>query len=206
MMQFFMHATARPSRHWRTATLSAIVLCAGLAVPGRGGLGGGETVGTLPDTGGRTSLDISRGFRDASPSFYLEGPLERINTMVLGWTGRAVITEQVLDAATHDVRLTFHGDLRLELDRHAFEQGFVSVGWEPPQIRGSVRATMLLGDRTLATGLVSGRNVVLPVLAMERSGGLDLAPLAVLAAGRNGLHASLEISAHGDEITFSQAH
>ena len=200
-----MHAAERQSRNWRTAILSAVVLCAGLAAPGRSA-GSGETVGTLPNPGGHTSFDISRPFRDASPSFFLQGPLDRISTMVLGWTGRAVITEEVLDAATQEVRLTFHGDLRLDLDRQAFEQGFVTVGWTAPQNGGSVQAALEYGNRTLATGLVSQRNVVLPVLALERSGGLDVAPLSMVASGRNGLRASLEIVAHGEAITLRQVH
>ena len=201
------HAPERPLGRWRSAILASLILCAGFAVPSRGGAGSGETVGTLPNTGGgNTSFDISRAFRDRSPAFFLEGPIDQIYDAVLGWTGRAIITQQVIDESAHVVRLTFHGDLRLDLDRHAFEQGAITVGWTAPQTREAVRATMLYGARTLATGFVTSRNIVLPVLQMDASGGLDVAPLAILADGPQGLHASLDLIAHGDEITLSQHH
>jgi hypothetical protein len=197
----------RPIRAWSSLMLAALVLCAGFAVPSSGSAGGGETVGTLPNTGGRGSgLDISRPFRDPSPAMFLQGSMQQINGMLLGWNGRAIITEEILDPSTQFVRLTFHGDFRLDLDRPAFEQGTVAIGWTAPQTLGSVRATMLLGGRTLDTGLVSERNVILPVNLMDASGGLDVAPLAIVTNGRRGLHASLDITAHGEELILTQSH
>jgi hypothetical protein len=202
------HPTARrPIRAWCSFVFVALALCAGFAVPSSGAAGGGETVGTLPNTGGRGSgLDISRPFRDPSPAMFLQGPIQQINGMLLGWNGRAIITEEILDPSTQIVRLTFHGDFRLDLDRLAFEQGTVAIGWTAPQTIGSVRATMLLGGRTLDTGLVSDRTVILPVFQMDASGGLDVAPLAIVTNDRQGLHASLDIVAHGDELILTQTH
>jgi hypothetical protein len=204
------HSSNHPSerhlaRPWRTGALAALILCAGFVVPSRGSAGGGETVGTLPGVGGG-GFDIHRPFRDPSPSVFLEGTMQQINGVVLGWNGRAIVTEQVIDPSSQVVRLTFHGDFRLDLDRSAFEQGSVSIGWAAPQTAGSVRATMLLGARTLATGLVSERDIVLPVRQVDSSGGLDLAPLAIVTAGQGGLHASLDIAAHGDVLVLAQSH
>jgi hypothetical protein len=207
MNQLSNHASERPLGRWRSVVLASLILCAGFAVPSRAGVGGGETVGTLPNTGGGTNtFDFSRAFRDPSPAFFLEGRSDQIYATVLGWTGRAIITQEIVDASTHIVRFTFHGDLRLDLDRHAFEQGLISIGWAAPQTRESVRATLLFGTRTLATGFASGRNVLLPVLQMDTSGGLDVAPLTIIADNRQGLHASLAVIAHGDTITLSQNH
>jgi hypothetical protein len=182
-------------------------MCAGFAVPSSGSASGGngETVGTLPNTSSSgVGLNISRVSRDARPALYLEGKLEDIYGTVLELDGRAVITLEVLDASTHVVRLTFHGDLRLDLDREVFEQSSVGIGWSVPQAFGPAHLTLSLGDRTIASGLVSARSLALPILALESSGGLETAPLSISASGRHGTHAGLEVSTAGQHLILDQ--
>jgi hypothetical protein len=198
-----------PLRGWRFAILAALAWCGGFAVPSSGSAGGGngETVGTLPDTGGGqgAAFDISRTFRDASPALYLEGRLDDISAIVLGWNGRAVITEEIMDASTHVVRLTFHGNFSIDLDRHAFQRGAVQVGWSVPRAFGPARATLLLGGRTIAAGLVEARSLTLPVLEIDSTGGLETTALSIVTSGRHG-RASLDITASGDDLILTQQH
>jgi hypothetical protein len=182
-------------------------LCVGLVVPSRGGVGGGngETVGTLPNTSGGSTLDISRAANDSAPAMYLEGSMQAIYDAVVGLSGRSVVTAESIDAANQIVRVTFHGDLRLELDRQAFEQGSLKVGWSVPQAYGPARVTMVLGERALASGVVSGRSLGLPVQELESAGGLDLAPLQIVTSGR-GTHATLQIFSSEDRLILAQTH
>lgn len=199
----------RPGSGWRTILLASVVLCAGFAMPSRGGPSGGsgETVGTLPGTGGGgLGMNISRVCRDSKPALYLEGPIEEIYATVVGLTGRAAITQESLGVSTQSVRLTFHGDIRLELDRLLFEQGSIQVGWTVPQAFGPARVSMLLGDRTIASGLVTARSVALPILAMHSFGGLETTPLSIVANGRHRMHSQLEVAISGDLLTLSQLH
>jgi hypothetical protein len=192
---------------WRAATLASLVLCAALVVPSRGSVGGGngETVGTLPSTSGGVSLEISRIANDAAPAMFVEGSMQAIYDAVVGLSGRSIVTAEALDTESHTVRVTFHGDFRLELDRQAFEQGALKIGWTVPQAFGPAQVRLSLGERVLASGIVDGRSLVLPVQALESTGGLDAAPLDITTRGRHG-HAVFEAFASGDRLILSQSH
>lgn len=192
---------------WRLPLLATLVLCTGFAATSRGGSSGGETVGTLPSTGGSgAGLRISHSFRDAQPTLFLEGQADQIFELIVGLSGRAVITEEVVDASSQTVRLTFHGNLNLELDRQAFERSTIAIGWSVPQAFGPARTTMLLGGRTIAAGITDSRNVLLPIRAVDSSGGLDSVPFSIVSNGRQGHHARLDVFASGDQLILSQTH
>jgi hypothetical protein len=202
--------------NWGGIGLSNLVagfaLCAALALsafaeapPGDPNGSDDETVGTLPGVSG-PGIDLSRTARDASPALFIEGPLEQIFAMVDGVAGYATVTEEVIDASARIGRLTFHGDLRVVLDRQACEAASIHVGWTVPRTFGPARLTMLLDRRTVAQSKVSGRNVALPVEAMDAAGAFNAAPVTILAAGQRGQHATLQIVASGEQLVFTQSH
>jgi hypothetical protein len=164
-----------------------------------------ETVGTLPGVSG-SGFDVSRIARDETPALFIEGPIEQLFAMVDGVVGFPVVTEEVIDAQSRIVRLTFHGDLRLALDRAACERASVHIGWTVPRSFGSARMTMIWDGRAIAESRVSGRSVALPVQAMDAAGALNVAPLTVVAAGQRGQHGALKIVASGPELVFTQVH
>jgi hypothetical protein len=175
------------------------------APPGNPNGSDDETVGTLPGVSG-SGFDVSRIARDEGPALFIEGPIEQLFAMVDGVAGYPVVTEEVIDAQARIVRLTFHGDLRLDLDRVASERASVHIGWTVPSSFGSARMTMSWDGRAIAQSRVSGRSVALPVQAMDAAGALNVSPLTVVAAGQRGQHGALKIVAAGPQLLFTQVH
>jgi hypothetical protein len=192
--------------------VAGIALCAAFALtafaeapPGGPNGSDDETVGTLPGVNG-PGFDLSRRAREEGPALFIEGPVEQLFAMVDGVTGYATVTEETIDAQARIARLTFHGDLRLELDRQASENASIHIGWTMPRTFGSARMTMLWDRRAIAQSRVSGRSVALPVEAMDAAGALNVAPVTIVAAGQRGQHATLQIVAAGSQLVFTQTH
>ncbi len=156
-----------------------------------GAAGGDETVGTLPIVGRSTiQLPLTRAWRGDHPAFYLEGTSAELSALVLGARGAGFATVQTLDAQSGRIRIAFHGDVTVVLDRELLGTLPIQTGLAVPSTFGPRLATMQWQAGTprsvrLRTGLLP-----LPIASMSADGRLQIAPLDVDTAGRDGLHST----------------
>lgn len=149
--------------------------------------GGDETVGTLPVVGGRQiALPVVRGWRGDHPAFYVEGYAYELNSIILGARGRGFASVEVVDLSTHRLRIAFHGDVTVVLDRQLTSSFPIQTGLAVPASFGQGQATVAWGAGTsrsvrLRTGLLP-----LALGSMSANGSLEQGPLQISAAGSRG--------------------
>ena len=207
---------ADPGRGWSSIILGGLAACALAALPaiaddtvGSGGegplaSGGDETVGTLPIVGGdKGTLEYQRFGRSIRPAVYLEGSVDDLQNVILGAHGDGYIGTEV-DPVAGLVRLTFHGNIELTLDRMIFHGGSIAVGLAVPRGFGSGSLAMFDGARApVRTALRPGLTPI-PVLAMESSGMLDAGALQILTAARSGIRTAHRVEAAPDSLVITQ--
>lgn len=165
-----------------------------------------ETLGTLPVVGPTNDFDYFRFLRDGSASFYLQGSLAEIQHSVVSIEGHNAVTIQFLDDTADNVRLTFHGRVRLVLDRNAVEAGGFQAGVMVPTTFGAGQAQFWLGADTAGpTGLKAGP-VSLPVNAFLTRGALDSRVLRGQMTSAAAARTSLVVAASRNFVSFTQTH
>jgi len=133
--------------------------------------GDDETIGTLPICGNSGQLDLVRRFYDTRPDFYLEGSFGEIVSTVVGFTGSGHVTYESRPGGK--VRLGFHGQIELALDRQLMQLTGIQVGTTVPEAyRGALAASGFAGQLTPMQALRSG-SFGLPVTALDGVGALD---------------------------------
>lgn len=149
--------------------------------------GGDETVGTLPILGGvRIELPLVRGWRGDRPAFYLEGTAAELGYVIRGARGRGFATVEVLDPQSGRVRIAFHGDVTVILDRELTGVLAVQTGLAVPEGFGPRRATLEWGSSATRTVRLHAGLLPLAVGSMSANGLLDQAPLKVRVSGQGG--------------------
>lgn len=206
-------------RGWLGNLMASLAVCLALITPAvadnRGVPGGGpppptapddETVGTLPALGGTGSLDFLRFLREGRASLYLEGSLDEIQGAIVAVSGHNAVTVELLDDSGDNVRLTFHGRVRILIDRNSMQTGSIGVGVMVPATFGSGQAQFSLGATASApTGLSPGL-LPLPVSSLVARGALDGRALRGLMTSRAAARTSLEITAGRDLVSLTQTH
>lgn len=169
--------------------------------------GGDETVGTLPIVvGDRGTLEFTRFWRTSRPAFYLEGSVDEIHQTILAAQGSGHVSVETLDPATRRIRLTFHGDIELTLDRLTFHGGQVAVGLAVPRGFGVGRMTITAGARAPVHAALQPGFAPIPLLGLESSGALDAAAFDIRTLGRTGARTAHVVDATPDVLILSQSY
>ena len=203
---------------WLGNLAVAFALCLALIAPAvasnRGTLGSppppsaadDETVGTLPMLGSSSLLEVLRFAQLGSPSVYLEGSLDEIQRSLASVEGNNGVTLEVLDGAGENVRVTFHGRVRILLDRASIQTGAISVGVMVPARFGSGQAQFWLGAALPApTGLRPGL-LPLPVGSLLARGALNGRALNGLLTSDLAARTSLQVAAGRELVLLTQTH
>jgi hypothetical protein len=163
---------------------------AGTPPPPPGDNGGGshfssgdETIGTLPAMGGgRIDLPFVRGWRGVTPAFSLEGSAADLSLVVRSARGRGFVTHESVEPRTGRIRLAFHGDVLVALDRELAQSLAVDLGLAVPASFGEGRmhvtwrngpsqsAPILPGVLPLPLGSGSATPDTVPLPARIRTG------------------------------------
>jgi hypothetical protein len=171
--------------YWALAL--ALVLGLGLAFPAgslaraSGGGGGGgagvnrggddETIGTLPILGNQGQLLLVRNLRATRPDFYLEGNYGEILATIAGFRGTGLVTSESLPGGM--VRLGFHGQLELTLDRGMLQVTGIQIGSSVPEEFGGAQAWAGFPDETDGAHVLEVGALPLPVAALDALGVLN---------------------------------
>lgn len=188
------------------ALLCAPVLAQGGDGPGDAvSSGGDETVGTLPIIGGRmVKLPTISGWRGDRPAFYMQGTADDIATSLLAARGTGYITVEVLDPALDTVRVAFHGNVSVVLDRDLMETLPIQTGLAVPA--SFAPRSVVLGSGTQPSRALALHPGFLPIAVGElsRSRTLDAGPLEVRASGRWAHATTSRIYATRDALILRQ--
>jgi len=148
---------------------------------GGGGTGGGgtaggddETIGTLPILGAGGQFDLVRHFSDTRPDFYLEGAFDEILSTIVGYSGSGKVTMESRPGGL--VRLGFHGELELALDRSLLQVTGIQVGTTVPEAFRGARAQIGIAGRLGQRQTLRAGNFRLPIAALDGAGALNQYP------------------------------
>ncbi len=151
---------------------------------GGGAAGGGddETIGTLPILANGSPFDLVRHLRDTRPDFYLEGAFDEILSTIVGYTGSGQVTLESRPGGL--VRLGFHGQLELALDRSLLQLTGIQIGTTvPTEYRGARAQIGIAGQLTTIRAMRSG-SFMLPVAALDGIGALNQVPWVLASHSR----------------------
>lgn len=184
-------------RSWSWTLLLGVVLALGVVFPagsmasggaasgpdvGRGG-GDDETIGTLPILGNQgQTLELVRRARDVRPDFYLEGAYDEILSTIVGFTGTGRVSFETLPSG--HVRLGFHGQLEVELDRGLLHATGLQIGARVPAAYRGARASGGLAGQAGPLFRMRTGDLALPVTALDGAGALDPTPWVLNANSR----------------------
>jgi hypothetical protein len=168
--------------------------------------GGDETIGTLPVIGPiRIQVPMVRGWRGDHPAFYLEGSVEQLSTVIQGARGRGFATYELVDAPTGRVRIAFHGQITMALDREAMGTFGIQSGLAVPPSFGPGRGTVQFGAQAQRTVRLRAGLLPLAVASMSADGTLDRGSLEVHAYGSHGRSTSDRIRATPSTLILQQS-
>jgi len=191
------------------AAIPALATDEGSDPPPDGGplsAGGDETIGTLPIVGvPRINLPFTRGWRGIEPSFFLEGSAEDLSIAILSARGRGFISHETIDSQSGRIRLAFHGDVLVTLDREFATSSPIEFGVAVPAAFGEGRIAVAWGKGPIRTAPLRPRILPLPVASMSASGALDQAPIRIRTGNSAGVRTSQTVSATADLIILGQA-
>ena len=205
------------STAWRAVLLTALVPLAFVEPSGAQGLGNGggasissggdETVGTLPIVGGiHLDLPVVRGWRGDHPAFYLEGTPVELGVLIRGARGAGFATFEALDPQASQVRLAFHGDVTLVLDRELLEVLPVQTGVAVPTSFGAREMMIGWGTNPIRTMRLRSGLLLLPLPSLSADRVLDQGPLRLHAIGRNGAHSNDAVFATRETVVLRQSY
>jgi hypothetical protein len=174
---------------------------------GPGVAGGDETVGTLPIVGRSTiQLPLTRTWRGDHPAFYLEGTTVELAAVITGARGRGFASIETLDASSGRVRIAFHCDVTVVLDRELLGVLGIQSGLAVPAAFGAEQVTMQWqtgGSRStrLRTGLLP-----LAIASMSADGRLEQSPLDIRSTGSDGRHGTDRFRATPSTVILRQSY
>lgn len=214
------HHDGRPGRGQFDSILASVAACLFAVLPalaaggpGTGGeilnptVSGDETIGTLPVVGGgRIDLPFTRIWRGIEPAFYVEGTVADLTIAIQSARGRGFVSYEMLDSQTGRVRLAFHGNVLVAIDRELATNLPIDVGMAVPASFGEGRiAFTRAGIRSRIAELRPG---VLPlgVASMLTTGVLDQAPVRIRTVNSAGIRTSHTLAATGDLLILGQTH
>ena len=191
-------------RSWSWTLLLGVALILGITFPagsqaiadvGRDAGGDDETVGTLPICGNAGQLDLVRHLFDTHPDYYLEGSYGEILSTIVGFKGNGHVTCE--SRPDGKVRLGFHGQIELALDRNLLQITGIQIGASVPDtFCGAQAVSGLVGQVARMRPLRTG-NLGLPVSALDAAGALGSYPWVFAArsqiTGRYLLHARADV-------------
>ena len=187
------------------ALLCAPVLAQGSDGPGGAmSSGGDETVGTLPIIGGRIKLPTISGWRGDRPAFYLQGTADDIGASLLGARGTGYITVEVVDPALDTLRVAFHGNVSVVLDRDVMQTLPIQTGLAVPA--SFAPRSVILESGTQPSRSLALHPGLLPIAVGElsRTHALDVGPLEVRASGRGSHTTTSRLYATRDALVLRQ--
>jgi len=162
--------------------------------PGLGRGGDDETIGTLPIVGNHGQhLELVRHVRDVRPDFYLEGAYDELLATIIGFTGSGQVSYEPLPGG--HVRLGFHGQLEVQLDRGLLQVTGIQVGTSVPEGYRAAQAWTGFAGQARSLRLHAG-DFSLPVSTLDSLGLLDQAPWVLGAQSR--AHGSFLLHAFSD--------
>ena len=169
--------------------------------------GGDETVGTLPIVGGiHIDLPLVRGWHGNDPAFYLEGTAAELGALIRGARGAGFASVEVLDARTARLRIAFHGDVSLVLDRELTGVLPILTGLAVPGSFGPRQATIEWGTSPQRTVRLRAGWLALPVASLSANRVLDQGPLRLHATGRDGAQIFDTIFATPETVVLRQSY
>lgn len=168
-------------------------------------VGGDETVGTLPVVGGgRIDLPFTRGWRGIEPAFYVEGSAADLTLAIRSARGRGFVSQEVLDPRTGRVRLAFHGDVFVALDRELATSLPIGFGVAVPASFGEGRIVFAWGDGPSRSARLRPGILPLPVASMSATNALDQAPVRIRTGNSAGVRTSHTVAATADLLILGQ--
>ena len=143
---------------------------------GGGGTSGGddETIGTLPILGMGGQFDLVRHMNDPRPDFYLEGAFDEILSTILSYSGDGQVTLENRPGGL--VRMGFHGELELALDRSLLQLTGIQVGTSVPTTFGGARAQVGIAGRLGQRHTLRAGSFRLPIATLDGLGELNQYP------------------------------
>jgi len=111
----------------------------------------------------------------------------------------------VVDAPTGRVRIAFHGQITMSLDREAMGTFGIQSGLAVPPSFGPGRATVQLGSQAARVVRLRAGLVPLAVASMSADGILDRGSLVVRASGSQGRSTSDVIRATPSTLILQQS-
>ena len=194
------------------AALPALA-AAGDGPPGGGGgpgnptVSGDETVGTLPIIGGgRINLPLSRTWRGTAPAFYLEGTAADLTLAIQAARGRGFISLEVLDPQTERIRLAFHGNVSVALDRELATSLPIEYGLAVPTSFGDGRIAFALRGGSSRSAVLHPGLLPVPVSSLSATHALDGAPARIRTGNSAGIHTTVTVAATADLLILGQSY
>jgi hypothetical protein len=167
--------------------------------------GGDETVGTLPIRGGgRISLPITRDARGIQPSFYVEGRAADLYLTIQGARGHGYISLEPVEPLTGRVRMTFHGNVLVTLDRELASALRIDFGVAVPARFGNGSATVTTGTGAARALRLRPGFLPLPVASMTGLAAPDQSLLQLATSNRNGIHSTHTVMTTLDRVILGQ--
>lgn len=177
---------------------------------GGGGLWGDDTIGTLPIHCDDDD-DITFGFVDAmvaigTPSIYLQGRLSDAQGIIQWAQGDGEVYIEQLDfAADPLVRLTFVGDVSIDLDRRQFRSDALEFGlFSGLDFGRSLVRFSLTGTIVPGSVLMPGTSYPVDLHGFDTFGLLDQGPLDITILGSNGKTVDMRARAQFDRLILAQ--
>lgn len=140
-----------------------------------------EAVGTLPTRDDEDEDDDDLMGPEALPSFFLEGPRAQVMGCFVSMSGDGYVDVDVVDnggnggaSGGEEVRITFHGQVRLTFDAGPFGDAEIKTGISSYEALGSTIAmAMTEDDLLLVSEVPASTGLEVPFGSFERLGLLD---------------------------------
>jgi hypothetical protein len=164
-------------------------------------------VGTLPIVGGiHLDIPVVRGWRGDHPAFYLEGTPTELGVLIRGARGTGFATFEALDPQASHIRVAFHGDVTLVLDRELLGMLPIQTGVAVPASFGPRQMTIGWGTNPTRTMRLRSGLLLLPVPSLSADRVLDQGPLRMHAFGRNGTQSYDTVFATPETVVLRQTY
>ena len=166
---------------------------------------GDETIGTLPAIGGgRIDLPFVRGWRGTTPAFALEGSAADLSLVIQSARGRGFVTHESIDRRTGRIRLAFHGDVLVALDRELAQTLPVDLGLAVPASFGEGRMLFTSGNRPSRSSRLLPGTLPLSLGSMSTTPGADPVPARIRTGNSTGVRTSHTVAVAGDVLILRQ--